>query len=243
MRKTLAIFILTTLIAPIVACQATPVTPTEELIRSSFIAEARLSTKAQTAINEGRSQEALKSFENEFRKSVILTDETLLNYAQLLRNEGNPRTAIKIIEKYALDNKGKIRRNFSPVLLNELAANKIENGEFIAASVILNEVLRNKRLKELHPDAHNLVGIALDAKGRHSQAEVNFRIALNTWRGNTTSVKNNLAVCLASQGKFDEALMHLRQALIEAPNKEEISKNIELINSIRESIIPKPSRS
>lgn len=221
------------------ACQTTKVTPVEELTGGNQRAEVRLATKAQTAILEGRSNEALKSYEYKFKKSAVLSDDTLLNYSQLLRNSGKPRTAIKLITKYALDSDGNVREDFSPVLLNELAANRIENGEFKEAANVISKVLENNELSEFHADAHNLLAISLDAEGNHSQAEVNFRLALEAWRGDVTSVKNNLAVCLASQGKFDEALMHLRQALIQAPNKEEISKNIELINSLRESIIPK----
>lgn len=223
------------------ACQTSGnVTPVEELAQGNTNAEIRLATKAQTAISTGTAKEALKSYEHKFKRSKILTDETLLNYAQLLRNSGKPRTAIKVLTKYALDSKGKLKEDHSPVLLNELAANKIENGEFKDAANIISQVLENDQLREFHADAHNLLAISLDAEGKHSRAEVNFRLAMDAWKGDVTSVKNNLAICLASQGKFDEALMHLRQALIEAPNKEEISKNIELINSLRESIIPKP---
>jgi len=240
--STLAIVMLT---STLIACQpqGANMTITNDIAAGNPNSEIRLSTEAQTAITEGRSKEALATYERKFKNSAVLDDQTLINYSQLLRNDGKPRTAMKIISKYALDDNGNIKTNHTPVLLNELAANKIENGEFKEAASIVSKVLENESLGEIHADAYNLMGISLDAQGKHSEAEVNFRMALNEWKGSATSVKNNLAVCLASQGKFDEALILLRQALIESPEKDEISKNIELINSIRESLIPKPHKS
>jgi len=157
----------------------------------------------------------------------------------LLRNDKEPEAAMDAIYDYAFTRDEDIKAHVSAAVINELVAIKVEIGDFKAAEKLAERVINNPDAADFYADAHNLLGVALDAEGKHRTAEVHFRKAMETWKGDVTSVKNNLAVCLASQGRFDEALMHLRQALIEAPEKEEIVKNIELINIIRESIIPK----
>ena len=232
--KLLILPVATILLVNMVSCSPVNKTPMEFPTNI----EARLSTEAYQAIKQGKSKEALQEIQQLYKTETVLSDSTVLNYAQLLRHDRKPKTAVKIINKYL-----KLNENASPVLLNELAANQIETGDFAAAKKTLNEVLDNKEAANFHYDAYNLMGISLDAEGRHEHAERYFRKALENWRGDAISVKNNLAVCLASQGKFDEALMHLRQALIEAPKREELIRNIELITSLRESIIPKPNMS
>ena len=49
---------------------------------------------------------------------------------------------------------------------------------------------------------------------------------------------NNLAVCLASQGMFDESLTTLRQALVMAPRKQEIANNIQMVSELRLAVLP-----
>jgi Tfp pilus assembly protein PilF len=66
-----------------------------------------------------------------------------------------------------------------------------------------------------------------------------FRQALDGWKGDPTSVMNNLGLCVASEGKFDEALDQLRRALVIAPQKEEIARNIVLVEGLRDKVVPK----
>ena len=75
----------------------------------------------------------------------------------------------------------------------------------------LNQVLEDKKTARFHADAYNLLGLVLDAKNQHKEAEQNYRQALDGWKGDPTSVMNNLGLCLAAQGQFDESLMMLRQ--------------------------------
>jgi len=223
-------------------CTRTTLDPVDNLTGKTKEANIRLETKAQTAINEGRSNEALKAYENLFKRSPVLTEEILVNYSQLLRHSGNPKTAINIIDKYAIKDDGTLAKPFTTATLNELASNYIEDGQFEKAVDIASKIIDNPALFDFHASSYNILGIAFDAQGQHEIAEGNFRKALSGWKGDSTSVKNNLALCLASQGKFDEALMFLREALIAAPNKDEIAKNIEIISSIRESVIAKPKQ-
>lgn len=202
-------------------------------------AEARLSTEAHKSIEEGTTKKALQKFKHLYNKPSYRNNEVILNYAQLLRNDDEPQAAMDVIYGFAFDRNDNIKSHVSAAVVNELAAIKTEIGDFKTAQNLASQVLNNSYAKDFYADAHNLMGVALDADGKHRTAEIHLRKALELWKGDSTSVKNNLAVCLASQGRFDEALMHLRQALIEAPNKEEIAKNIELINLIRESVIPK----
>ena len=49
---------------------------------------------------------------------------------------------------------------------------------------------------------------------------------------------NNLGLCLAAQGMFDESLTMLRQALIKAPHKQEIARNIVMVDNLRKALVP-----
>ena len=124
-------------------------------------------------------------------------------------------------------------------MINEYAAASIETGDYDLAENLLNKVLEDKKAAPFHADAFNLLGIALDAKGQHKEAEQSYRQALDGWKGDPTSVMNNLGLCLASQGMFDESLTTLRKALIKAPHKEEIARNIKMVSDLRKSFVPK----
>ncbi len=205
------------------------------------VTERRLATEANEAIRSGKIEDAIVKFEKLYNSMSTRDTTVALNYAQLLRKKGFPEKSIKVLSPYVDTRRGKINSKAEPILINELAASVIETGDFNRAQNLLSEVFGNEEAKKFHADSHNLQGIILGAKKDYPLAEEHFRIALDGWTGDATSVKNNLAVCLASQAKFDEALMLLRQALIEAPEKVEIAKNIELISELRDAIIPMPN--
>lgn len=195
--------------------------------------EERLDTAAHAALAEGKKQEALAYYEKLYARNSRNPD-TVLNYAQLLRKTGHPDKALDVLEGY-LNSFG---RRKTPVLLNEYAAAQIEAGHYDEAEDILDKVLKDPESGSYHADADNLLGIALDAQGVHKEAEESYRQALNSWKGDPTSVMNNLGLCLAAQGKFDEALSVLRQALIRAPQKTEIARNIQMVSDLRSSLLP-----
>ncbi|MFH1157586.1 MAG: tetratricopeptide repeat protein [Pseudomonadota bacterium] len=220
----------------------------DSLTGSHDISEDRLSTAAANAIAEGKTDEALTLYERLYTQThsgFFLPDDVThrdiaLNYAQLLRRTGKAQRALDVLAPFMKDTGSRPRRNYKPdpVVLNEYAAGSIETGDFEKAEKLLNQVLEDKDAAKAHADAHNLLGIILDAKDQHKEAEQSFRQALDNWKGDKTSVMNNLGLCLASQGMFDESLMTLRQALIMAPQKQEIAGNIRMVTDLRKSVIP-----
>jgi len=209
--------------------------------------EDRMSTAAAEAVAEGKTQEALEMYEKLYKhpNAEFFTNANyrntniVLNYAQLLRKSGQPKKAAAIITPVVETRTGSLQSDVGPILLNEYAAINIELGKFDKAEAALNQVLEDEKAERFHADAENLLGIVLDAEGQHKEAEQSFRQALSKWKGDKTSVMNNLAVCLASQGMFDESIMTLREALIMSPKKSEIAHNIDLVTQLMQSTVAK----
>jgi Flp pilus assembly protein TadD len=200
--------------------------------------EARLATEATEAIAAGKTLEALDKYERLYGDKPK-SPEIALNYAQLLRKAGKTERAVDILQPFVGGKDGKnFDKKANGLLLNEYAAAQIELGNLEIAQNALNHVLLNETMQDYHADAYNLMGITMDAQGLHQQAEEMFNKALTGWKGDPTSVMNNLALCLASLGKFDEGLTMLRQALIIQPSKKELARNIEYIESLRASVVP-----
>lgn len=215
-----------------------PMAPIDSMSGKSAETEARLSTEAAEAIAQGKAEEAVKIYEELYsRKSGSTT--VAVNYAQVLRKTGNAKRAVEILAPYVKSYGGEQRKKASALVLNEYAAAQIELGNMDDAEKILNRVLEDEKAKEYHADAYNLMGVVLDANGEHREAENMFRMAADGWKGNPTSVMNNLALCLASQGMFDESLDTLRKALVMAPDKQEIARNIQIVTELRDSVVAK----
>lgn len=211
--------------------------------------EERLSTAAAHAIAEGKTEEALASYEKlyntpgagTFNTNHYRDQDVVLNYAQLLRKTGNPKRALEIITPVAESRmSGRLKSGAAPVILNEYAAIQIDLDNFDQAKKALNAVLEDNSAQSAHADARNLLGVILDAQGQHKKAEESFRKSLEGWKGDNTSVMNNLGICLASQGLFDESLRTLREALVAAPDKKEIARNIQMVSDLRDAIISRP---
>ena len=198
---------------------------------------ARNKTGADDALAMGDLKEALRLAGKAYGDKN--TPAHALRYATLLRKSGNPATALKIIGPYAENGDGSVTANANPAILNEAAACHIALGEFDQAEKLLTVSLKASAAQPQEADAENLMGIVLDEKGAHKDAEQMYRSALADWQGNPTTVMNNLALSLASQGMFDQSLEELRQALVMAPDKEEIARNIQIVSELRDSVIAK----
>jgi tetratricopeptide (TPR) repeat protein len=215
--------------------------PIDSLMGKREATEARLSTAAAAAIAQGRAQEALARYE-ELYNGHARSAEVAVNYAQLLRKTGKIDRAEEVLKPFVRGRNSDVRRaGFDGMVYNEYAAILIAKGDFAGAESILNGVLEDAKAGEFHHDARNLMGVSLDARGQHKEAEQMFRLALDGWQGNPSSVMNNLGLCLASEGMFDESLDTLRRALILAPDKEEIAKNIQIVTALRDKVVKKPS--
>jgi Flp pilus assembly protein TadD len=202
--------------------------------------QTRLTTAAQNAIAEGKTKEALAYYSKLYADKR--TPEVTLNYAQLLRKTGKAEQAAQVLSPAVNGRDGELRGNARPIMLNEYAAANIELGKYDLAEEALNKVLEDKNAARFHADADNLLGLVLDAKNKHKEAEQYYRLALDGWqgenKGDNTAVMNNLGLCLAAQGMFDESLTTLRRALIKSPHNTEVAANIKMVSDLRKAVLP-----
>jgi Flp pilus assembly protein TadD len=213
--------------------------PVDSMMGRRDAREARLATAANEAIENGRTAEALALYAEYYSHNK--GDETIVvNYAQLLRSTGDTQRALEVISPLVRGAEGTRWENVSALARNEYAAILIARGDFAEAEKALNAVLEDQKAIAFHNDAWNLMGVALDAQGQHREAEQMFRQALDGWKGDPSSVMNNLGLCLASEGLFDEALTTLRKALVLAPKKSEIAKNVQIVSDLRDKVVRKP---
>lgn len=238
-RAALAVLLAALAVLPACGPKSPLMKPVDSMSGRKAATEARMATAASAAFKEGRTAEALAKYERLYKKQVGFNADVSLNYAQLLRKSGRAEEALDVLRPFVEKRRGKLRDGTGPMILNEYASIKIALGDFARAEEVLDTVLEDKNAAEFHRDAKNLMGVSLDARGQHVEAERMFRMALDGWKGDPTSVMNNLALCLSAQGAFDESLTILRKALVIAPQKEEIARNIEIIEALRDKIVKK----
>src|SRR4051812_10304329 len=103
MRKSVPILFLTALLS-VASCKTTenniPVVgkAIDSITGMHDETEARLSTAASNAIAGGKTTEALELYSKLYDKSP--TENTALNYAQLLRKTGKPKDALSVISPF-----------------------------------------------------------------------------------------------------------------------------------------------
>lgn len=199
--------------------------------------DQRLRNAAADAVASENMAEALRLY-RELYKQDESDQRVALRYAQLLRKAGKTSAALAVLTPFTLDKGGRPKTGADPELLSELAASYIAAGDFNKGEAALNAVLENGKAKTLHIEAYNLMGVVLDAKGQHREAEQMFNQALDGWKGNPASVMNNLALSLANQGMFDQSLSTLRKALVISPDKQEVARNIQIVQDLRDNIVP-----
>lgn len=169
--------------------------------------------------------ESLSTLENLYKRNPDNAD-VAVRYARALREDDRLSRASIVI---------------SPFAKNERKPNADAKAEFAAIQIALgnNAVAKEYAEKAVAlnstPQAWHILGIALDANGEHAPAEDAFRKALEGWQDNPAPVLNNLGLNLASQGFLDEATEVLRKALVTAPNRGEIERNLRIVEALRES--------
>lgn len=212
--------------------------PIDSMMGNRGETEERLATAAAAAIAAGETGEALAKYQALYAHRP--RDESVaLNYAQLLRQSGKIDQAQDILKPFVATRVGALKKDVNPLLLNEYAAILIAQGAVEEAEAMLDRMMDDPRAEKIRSDTTHLLGIALDAQGRHKEAEKMFRAALGGWKGNPSTVMNNLGLCLAAESLFDESLLTLRRALVMAPDKREIAGNIQLVEHLRAAVIAK----
>lgn len=162
--------------------------------------------------------------------------ENALKYAAALREADYANRAAGILQPFANDSKSLpgIKTEFAAI---QLAQGNNETAERYAQKAVLQNPEDAK--------AFHYLGIALDAQGKHPEAERAFRKALALWQGNATPVMNNLALNLSTQGQLDEATQILEEAKKLSPDRIEVERNLRIVRALRQSAeptTPKPGK-
>jgi tetratricopeptide (TPR) repeat protein len=84
------------------------------------------------------------------------------------------------------------------------------------AQAAVTELREAVHLDAARPEAHNMLGLALAATGRNTEAVEQYVLALRA-RPAYSSARYNLAVALAKAGRVDDAVDNLRRVLADYP--------------------------
>lgn len=152
--------------------------------------------------------------------------EIALAYAQSLRHaELLPRAEL-VLKPFADEELA------YPGVKTEMSMIALARGNYDSAEKYAQDaVLQNTEDYQ----AYQNLGIALDAKEMHPEAERAFRKGLENWKGDPTSIMNNLALNLATQGFVDEAIEVLERAKSLSPHRVEIERNLRIIRTLNET--------
>lgn len=228
--KTLACFSVCVLLA---ACQASGVAP-QENSRSSRI-DSALARAAGTASIGGMQNASLPYLEKIYKRN---SDDPVAaaNYAAALRRADHLKQAAAVLAPFANQDEGNAaaKREYAAV---QLAMGNNDRAEHYAQKAILAD--------EKDAQAYQYLGIALDSQGMHKEAERAFRKGLDYWQGDPTTIMNNLALNLATQGYLDEALEILQKAKSLAPGRIEVERNLRIVRALQQSHgyrAPKPDK-
>lgn len=148
-----------------------------------------------------------------------------LDYAKALRHADFANQAATILMPFARENEA------IPGLKSEMAAIELALGNFDSAEEFGKQAVRQDPTDYI---AYQNLGIALDAKQMHPEAERAFRKALENWQGDPTVIMNNLALNLASQNFVDEAVEILEKAKALSPDRMEIERNLRIVRTMKE---------
>ena len=230
-RKTL---LLASCVLALGACQTSGSTTTTPQDRSSQIDSAM----QRAAISANRSKNANKpiSVLERIYKRNSDSEQAAIDYAAALRKNDFVNRASIIMEPFATV------PNASSASKAEFSAIMLAKGDYKLAERYAQQAVT---IDETNSEAYHFLAIALDAQSEHEKAERAFRKALDLWDGNPTSIMNNLALNLATQGHLDEAAEILQKAREISPNRTEIERNLRIVTALQQSDgtpVPKPKK-
>ncbi len=187
--------------------------------------DSALQRAANSAAITGDRQQSLAYLEKIYKRNSSDIN-AVISYVTALREADYLNQANLVLTPFANDPK-------SPsAAKTEYAALQLALGNYdLAEQYAKKAVIQNEK----DARAFHYLGIALDAREMHVEAERAFRKALDHWQGNPTSIMNNLALNLASQGFFQEAVEILRKAQAISPGKLEIERNLRIVTALQQS--------
>ncbi|MBI1301692.1 MAG: tetratricopeptide repeat protein [Alphaproteobacteria bacterium] len=227
--KTLSKTLLFTIaIMPLSACMTTS-SPEKVAQQEKPSINERLDAALETAViatsKDSQATSKLLKLEKQY-KNDSENPEIALAYAQALRQaELLPRAEV-VLKPFAEEDLA------YPGVKTEMSMIALARGNYDRAEKYAQDaVLQNTEDYQ----AYQNLGIALDAKEMHPEAERAFRKGLENWKGDPTSIMNNLALNLATQGFVDEAIEVLERAKALSPHRVEIERNLRIIRTLNET--------
>ena len=206
------------------ACETTSQSGNAALDRTAKINNV-LERAAREASRGGHTEQSLGIMENRYKRNsndpAIATE-----YAKALREMDYLNRASIVLSPFARDADGSLEAK------NEFAAIQLALGNYVVAEDFAKQVII---ADETNAQAFQYLGIALDAQGMYEEAERAYRKGLDTWEGDPTSIMNNLALNLATQGYIDEAVEILEKAQSIAPNRMEVERNLRIVRTLQET--------
>ena len=186
--------------------------------------DAAIEKAAIQASKGGSASARLLALEKQYKRNSDSASYALA-YATGLRQAGYLNRAAAILQPFADEEESKagVKTEMSMI---SLGLGDYDAAEEYAQGAILQDPGDHY--------AYQNLGIALDAKEMHPEAERAFRKGLEYWEGDPTTIMNNLALNLATQGYIDDAVEVLEKAKKISPDRIEIERNLRIIRTLNE---------
>lgn len=227
MKKTKFYLALIASTALLGACQTTgSSTPKseEDMPTKAERMDAAIEKATAKAAKKGSIPAALATLEKQYKRNSDNPD-LALKYAHGLRHAGYLNRASLILSPFAKEQEP------APGVNTEMSMIELGLGNYDSAENYAQKAVIQDPTDHL---AYQNLGITLDAKEMHPEAERAFRKGLEHWEGNPTTIMNNLALNLATQGFIDEAIDVLERAQKISPDRIELERNLRIIRTLNE---------
>lgn len=222
-KKIASLLVLGLMASALGACQTTGTSGTAPLTKEQRI-DSAVERAAEHASRQGSTSATLLSYEKKYKRNPE-DPQVALNYAKALRQSEVYERAALVLEPFAKEEKP------ATGVLTELSMIFLSSGNHDKAEKYAKDAILQDPEDYL---AYQYLGIALDAKEMHPEAERAFRKGLEHWQGNPTTIMNNLALNLATQGFIDEAVEVLEKAKAISPDRIELERNLRIIRTLNE---------
>ena len=186
--------------------------------------DAAIEKAAITASKSGSTSATLLALEKQYKRNSS-DPAYALAYAKGLRQVGHVKRAALVLEPFAKEENA-IAGAKTEMSMIALGMSDYDMAEKYAQQAVIQNPSDHFAFQNL--------GIALDAKEMHPEAERAFRKGLEHWEGDPTTIMNNLALNLATQGFIDEAIEILERAKAISPDRIEIERNLRIIRTLNE---------
>ncbi len=226
MKKIYNVLVLAIAAGQLAACQTTGTNPSDQSKPATDKKERIESAKAKAGMlgKHTAGSGKLLTLEKQYKRDSN-NPQTALAYANALRKANYLNRAETILSPFAATQNAPTGINAEMSAIS-LGLENYDNAEKYAQASI--------RQDPEDYNAYQNLGIALDAKEMHPEAERAFRKGLEHWQGDPTSIMNNLALNLATQGFIDEAIEMLERAKKLSPNRIELERNLRIIRTLNE---------